>query len=63
MLNDTWLATSLPDDYHDLIVNMAGALHDTFGAPDVAESCEALPEQLLEQAKQLKPNQGMDPTR
>lgn len=54
IINDDWLKAKLPADFKDLIINMAGALHDTFGAPHVAESCEALPEQLLEQAKKLK---------
>jgi hypothetical protein len=54
MLNDDWLAAKLPDDFKDLIIYMAGALHDTFGAPDIAKSELGTPEQLLERAKKLK---------
>ena len=58
VLNNLWLDAKVPDDFHSLMLNIAGALHDTFGAPHIAESCNSLPEQLLAKAKKLKAEPG-----
>ena len=49
LLNDAWdvEALALPDAYADILSDIAGALHDTFPAPDIAESFESTPELLL----------------
>jgi hypothetical protein len=35
------------DELHDIIADMAGALHDTVSAPEIAGNFESTPEQLL----------------
>ena len=41
----TW--EHVPDQLGDVLGDMAGALHDTVQAPDVAENFDSTPEQLL----------------
>ncbi len=54
MLDDSWLTDQLPDDYHDIVADMCGALHDTESAPHVAENFDSMPEQLLARARALQ---------
>jgi hypothetical protein len=49
-----WTEQNLPEDFNDLLALMGQALHDTAGAPNVAENFYCLPEQLLERARSLK---------
>ena len=48
-----WTDQELPDDFHDVLAMMGEALHDTVGAPAIAENFGCLPEQLLDQVKRL----------
>jgi len=41
---DEW---DVPDEYGDILGDMAGALHDTVQAPEMAENFDSTPEQLL----------------
>ena len=49
-----WLDAELPSDFFDLISDIGGCLHDTFGSPNIAENFESTPEQLLTRARNLK---------
>ena len=49
--NDRW--DRLPAPYHDILADIAGALHDTVSAPEIARSFESTPEQLLERVRSL----------
>jgi len=51
--DETWVAKELPSDLHDILADMASALHDTVSHPDVARDCDSTPEQLLERLKVL----------
>ena len=53
MRDETWDADRLPQAYVDILADMAGALHDTITAPDIAANFESTPEQLLERARLL----------
>jgi hypothetical protein len=48
-----WTDQNLPDEYHDVLVKMGEALHDTVKAAEVAENFDCLPEQLLGRVRQL----------
>ncbi|HEY2118858.1 MAG TPA: hypothetical protein VGH37_06695 [Candidatus Acidoferrum sp.] len=49
-----WAEQGLPDDFHDVLSLMGQALHDTITNPAIAEDFDCLPEQLLEQVKNLR---------
>lgn len=49
-----WTDQSLPEDFHDVLVRMGEALHDTVRTPEIARNFDCLPEQLLEQVKRLR---------
>ena len=51
--DETWDGDRLPQAYTDVLADMAGALHDTITAPDIAGNFESTPEQLLERARRL----------
>jgi len=51
--DETWDGDRLPQAYVDILADMAGALHDTITAPDIAANFESTPEQLLETARRL----------
>jgi hypothetical protein len=55
-LGDGWQADweDEPEDLADILADMGGALHDTFGAPDVAENFDSTPEQLLERIRAFR---------
>ena len=53
MLDETWDGDELPEPYIEVLADMAGALHDTITAPDIAANFDSTPEQLLERARQL----------
>jgi diaminopimelate decarboxylase len=57
-LDDTWPEKELPVDFHDLLADMGGALHDTVESPEIAENFDSTPEQLLHRARRL----GTEPT-
>ena len=44
----------LPDAFQDILSGIAGALHDTVGAPEVARDLESTPEQLLERLRRIE---------
>lgn len=44
----------LPREYRLVLDDIGGALHDTVSNPDVAESFQSTPEQLLDSIRQLK---------
>jgi hypothetical protein len=48
-----WTEQDLPDDFHDVLVKMGEALHDTVGTREVAASFDCLPEQLLDRVRRL----------
>jgi hypothetical protein len=48
-----WTEQELPDDFHDVLVLMGEALHDTVKTPKIAENFDCLPEQLLNRVRQL----------
>jgi hypothetical protein len=57
MLDDDWerpWGDRLPDDFQDVLADMAGALHDTVSAPEVASNFDSTPEQLLGRAEKLR---------
>ena len=43
----------LPDEYSDILADMAGALHDTVSNPDVASNFDSTPEQLLVRLRRI----------
>ena len=53
MRDETWDDDRLPQVYVDFLADMAGALHDTITAPDIATNFKSTPEQLLERARRL----------
>lgn len=53
MHDEAWDADRLPQSYADVLSDMAGALHDSITAPDIAANFESTPEQLLERARRL----------
>jgi hypothetical protein len=53
MFDDLWVDRDLPDRFHEIFVDMSGALHDAVSAPENAEDFYSTPEQLLERAKEL----------
>jgi hypothetical protein len=44
----------LPEAVETLFFDIGGQLHDTFGAPEIAEKFNSLPEQLLERSQALE---------
>ncbi len=52
-VDDAWLSDHLPEAYHDILADMAGALHDTVTAPHIAENFDSTPKQLLARARTL----------
>jgi hypothetical protein len=46
-----WAEQKLPEEFHDVLATMGGALHDTVHAPAIAENFDSLPEQLLERVR------------
>ena len=49
-----WAEQTLPEEFHDVLATMGGALHDTVHAPSIAENFGALPEQLLERVRHIQ---------
>jgi hypothetical protein len=43
-----------PSELADILSDMGGALHDTFGAPQMAENFDSTPEQLLERVRAFR---------
>ncbi|MBW8034800.1 MAG: hypothetical protein FVQ79_03885 [Planctomycetes bacterium] len=43
----------LPDSFSDILDDMAGALHDSVKAPEVASNFESTPEQLFERLQSI----------
>ncbi|MGD8253400.1 MAG: hypothetical protein PVJ11_05470 [Syntrophobacterales bacterium] len=54
-INDHWDVRwgNLPEGYRHLLDDIGGALHDTISAPEIAQSLESTPEQLLARAQRL----------
>ncbi len=52
----TW--EHLPESYTDVLGDIGGTLHDTFGAPEIAENFDSTPEQLLERVRRLPVEPG-----
>jgi hypothetical protein len=48
-----WTDQSLPEEFHDVLAKMGEALHDTVQCPAVAKNFDCLPEQLLEEVRNL----------
>ncbi len=53
MFDDLWVDRNLPDHFHEIFVDVSGALHNTVSAPEIAENFDSTPEQLLKRAKEL----------
>ena len=53
MHDELWVERNLPDPFHDIFADIAGALHDTVSAPEIAENFESTPERLLKRAREL----------
>ena len=53
MHDELWAERNLPNPFHDIFADIAGALHDTVSAPEIAENFESTPEQLLKRAREL----------
>jgi hypothetical protein len=49
-----WTDQSLPEEFHDVLAKMGEALHDTVQSPTVAKNFGCLPEQLLEEVRNLR---------
>jgi len=49
-----WTDQGLPDEFHDVLAKMGEALHDTVQSPAVAKNFDCLPEQLLEEVRNLQ---------
>jgi hypothetical protein len=49
-----WAEQDLPDTFHDVLVLMGEALHDSVKHPEIAEDFGCLPEQLLDRVKRLR---------
>jgi hypothetical protein len=58
MFDDLWVDRNLPDHFHEIFVDVSGALHDTVSAPEIAENFDSTPEQLLKRAKELNTQQS-----
>jgi hypothetical protein len=43
-----------PSELADILADLGGALHDTFGAPHIAENFESTPEQLLKRIRDFR---------
>ena len=54
--DEGWQAewAAFPDPLHDVIADMAGALHDTVTSPEVARNFSSTPEQLLARLQELE---------
>jgi hypothetical protein len=61
MFDGLWVERNLPDAFHDIFADTAGALHDTVSAPEVAERFDSTPEQLLKRARELITEQPAPP--
>jgi hypothetical protein len=57
MFDDLWVDRNLPDHFHEIFVDMSGALHDAVSAPENAENFDSTPEQLLKRAAELNTQQ------
>jgi hypothetical protein len=57
MFDDLWVDRNLPDHFHEIFVDVSGALHNTVSAPEIAENFDSTPEQLLKRAKELNTQQ------
>jgi len=55
MMEDHWSVwwDSLPHDFRELLDDIGEMLHDTFGAPKIAENFASTPEQLKDRAERL----------
>lgn len=53
MEHDEWAQRGLPDALHDVFVDMAGALHDTFSNAHIARNFESTPDQLLARPRSM----------
>lgn len=49
-----WTDQDLPEDFHDMLVKMGEALHDTVRPPEIAQNFDCLPEHLLDQVRRLR---------
>jgi hypothetical protein len=49
-----WTDQNLPDEFHNILAKMGEALHDTVQATAVAKNFGCLPEQLLEEVRNLR---------
>ncbi len=49
-----WTDQSLPEEFHGVLARMGEALHDTVQSPAVAKNFDCLPEQLLEEVRNLR---------
>lgn len=58
MFDDLWVDRNLPDHFHEIFVDVSGALHDTVSAPEMAENFDSTPEQLLKRVKELNTQQS-----
>ena len=54
-LRDDWEIDwdHLPDDFHGILEDMGGALHDTVSSPNIARNFESTPEQLLARVQRV----------
>jgi hypothetical protein len=57
MADGRWVERNLPDPFHDIFAHIAGALHDTASAPEIAENFDSTLEQLLKRARELSTEQ------
>jgi hypothetical protein len=55
-MSDDWERdwSELPEEFSDILADMAGALHDTVKAPEIASNFDSTPEQLLERVKRIQ---------
>jgi len=58
MFDDLWVDRNLPDHFHEIFVDISGALHDAVSAPENAENFDSTPEQLLNRARELNTQQS-----
>lgn len=59
MNNDLWAIKELPDELHDILADISGALHDTVSSPEIANNFESTPKQLLERLKKVRIEQQL----
>ena len=45
----------VPEEFQDILQDLAMGLHDTITAPDIARRCDSTPEQLLERLRRIIP--------